>query len=178
MFLLSFLLYFYKNCSSKDKSFPLPWIYFVFARIWVTYTPAGVDSHIGHIHTSWSRLAYLYFQVYGLYMLETSIIGEPNSSLPHKLIRGQYLRVFSFYVFMSTSKLLIRLVTRQYCFKLQENFPLHIQFIIEYVVHRLEDAIFPSSLRCLKCWRSSSSDGALVEKSSPTNFRSCPTAFK
>ena len=49
---------------------------------WVTYTPDVV-----------ARLAHLYFQVYGLYMLETSIIGKTNSSLPHKLIRGLYLRV-------------------------------------------------------------------------------------
>ena len=48
---------------------------------------------MGHIHTSWSRLAHLYFQVHGLYMSETSVIGETNSSLPHKPIRGRYLRV-------------------------------------------------------------------------------------
>ena len=142
--LLSFLLYFYKNCSSEDKSFLIPCISLVTLKLCL---------HMGHIHTSWNRLAHLYFQVHGLYMSETSVKGETISSLPHKPIRGRYLRVQSnlliskaqntrALVFKSTSKLLIRLVTRQYCFKLQENFPLHIPFIMEYVVHRLEDAIF------------------------------------
>ena len=149
-----------------------------FARIWVTYTPAGVDSHISIFK----------FMVSTIYMSETSVIGETNSSLPHKPIRGRYLRVqyklvdsraenTRALVFISTSKLLIRLVTRQYCFKLQENFPLHIPFIMEYVVHRLEDAIFFYLL--WGAWNIGEIlDGGLVGKSSPTNFCSCPNALK
>ena len=36
----------------------------------------------------------------------------------------------------------IEALYKQYCFKLQKYFPIHIPFITEYVIQRLEDPIF------------------------------------